>query len=69
MKDVLDLCHARGITEVVSLERSLFPEVLERLTSCHSHVFIIDQSTSDPSEGYVRLGLSANGLKCLQDVL
>jgi hypothetical protein len=56
----LEELHAGGIEFVVSISRDLLADALTRLTYCHDHVFVVDQSKGN----LVQLGLSESGLKC-----
>lgn len=55
--------HAGGITVVARIPRSALAGAIQLLTSCHPHVFVVDQAFS--AGDHVDLGLSPRGLACL----
>jgi hypothetical protein len=55
-----------GITEEIWVPAEMMTIVLARLTSCHPHTFIVDQSRLRSS---VRIGLSTTGARCVQELL
>lgn len=58
--------HAGGVSVLVPVPGESLPGVLARLTSCHAHVFVVDQSSG---EDRVVLGLSETGAACVADHL
>lgn len=61
----LKALHTGGIVKVASFDKSFLAEVLERLTSCHDHVFVVDQSHGDR----IAVGVSEAGLACIMEEL
>lgn len=55
-----------GITEDLAVPPEFAGAVIQRLTSCHPHVFIVDQSRAPL---WTRFGLSESGLRCALEVL
>lgn len=59
--------HLGGVDKIATLPRRDLERALHRLTTCHEHVFVVDQATSavDDADTIVRIGVSERGAACL----
>jgi hypothetical protein len=55
--------HIGGITWIVTVPKAHAPAIVARLTACHDHVFIVDQSMGSRTN----FGVSETGLECIRE--
>ena len=67
MDELLDTLRTGGVTLEVSIPANRTADVMAHLTTCHDHVFIVDQSAK--AAGYVTLGVSGLGAACVAEAL
>jgi hypothetical protein len=68
-RELVGLLHAGGVNEAIAVDHRDVARVIARLTSCHGHVFVVDQSRHAPGSGVVVFGVSVRGAACIRDEL
>ena len=61
--DLVHYLDMGGIEFGFPIDKEDLPKAIERLTTCHDHVFAVDQARGD----FVVIVVSRNGLKCLRE--